>query len=143
MSGAPKSLAEAVGRIHEQARGLLALHIIRRDDMPHMIAAAISGHEESAQLLFQVNSLLTRILDAPADAPMECGCCGTPLHRGRFAFVIASPDIADPEAGLGLAICYRCGTSLGAIKAAALKALRGFWPDGRFIDVTHPHGGRA
>ena len=106
------------------------------------VAAAISGDTEAAQLLYQVNGLLARIIAAPADAPMECGCCGTPLDGGRFAFVIASPDIANPEVGMGLAICRRCGTTLGAIKAAALTALRGFWPDGRYVDVTHP-GGRA
>ncbi len=143
MSAPSNTLAEAVGRIHEQARGLLAVHVIRRDDMPHMIAAAISGDAEAAQLLVEVNTMLARIIAAPADAPMECGCCGTALAGGRFAFVIASADTANPEAGVGMAICRRCGTTLGAIKAAALKALRGFWPDGRFIEVTHSDGGRA
>lgn len=140
MSHAPNSLAEAVGRIQAHARGLLTFQVIRRDDVPAMIAAATGGDAEAMQLLHQVNSLLIRIVSAPADTPMECGCCGTPLANGRFAFVIASPDIADPEGGLGLAICRRCGTTLGSIKAAAVRALKMIWPEARPVAIHRTAG---
>lgn len=143
MSAYPGTLNDAVSRVQAEAGGLLALHIVRIQDVPNLLGGALSGHADAAHLLTAVNDLLHRIGQAPASRPMQCACCGSDLQPGRFALAIATPDIADPSAGLGMAICRRCGTTLGAIKAAALKALRGFWPDGRFIEVTHPDGDRA
>lgn len=143
MSVRPSTLAQAVQAIQDEAGGLLSLHVICREDGPRLIAGALSGNWKATQLLVQVTDLLHRIDAAPASSPMQCGCCGSNLHSGRFALVIATSDISDPSAGLGLAICRRCGTSQGAIKGAALTALRCIWPDGRYVDVTHPDGGRA
>jgi len=136
-------LAQALQALQAEAGGLLSLHVIRRDDASRLIAGALSGDRGAAQLMLQVNDLLHRISAAPASSPMQCGCCGSDLQGGRFAIAIATPDISDPSAGLGMAICRRCGTSLGAIKAAALTALRCIWPDGRFVTPTHSDGGRA
>jgi hypothetical protein len=143
MSARLDILAQAVQALQAEAGGLLSLHVIRRDDASRLIAGALSGDRGAAQLLVAVNDLLQRIGAAPASTPMQCGCCGGDLQAGRFALAIATPDISDPSAGLGMAICRRCGTSLGAIKAAALTALRCIWPDGRFVTPTHSDGGRA
>jgi len=143
MSARPGALAQAVQALQAEAGGLLSLHVIRQDDGPRLIGGALSGDREAAQLMLQVSDLLQRISDAPASSPMQCGCCGGDLQAGRFALAIATPDIRDPSAGLGMAICRRCGTSLGAIKAAALTALRCLWPDSRFVTPTHSDGGRA
>jgi len=143
MSARPGTLADAVARVQQQAGGLLALHVVRQDEAARLIVGAVSGDREAAQLLVAVNDLLHRIGAAPASSPMQCGCCGSDLQAGRFALAIATPDISDPSAGLGMAICRRCGITLGAIKAAALTALRCIWPDGRFVTPTHPSGGRA
>ncbi len=143
MSARPGTLAQAVQALQAEAGGLLSLHVIRQGDGPRLIVGALSGNREAAQVMLQVSDMLQRIGNAPASSPMQCGCCGSNLQAGRFALAIATPDILDPSAGLGMAICRRCGTSLGAIKAAALTALRCIWPDGRFVDITHPDGGRA
>jgi hypothetical protein len=143
MSARAGTLAQAVQAIQDEAGGLLSLHVIRREDGPRLIAGTLSGDREAAQLLVQVIDLLHRIDTAPASSQMQCGCCGSNLHGGRFAIAIATSDISEPSAGLGMAICRRCGTSLGAIKAAVLTALRCIWPDGRFVTPTHSDGGRA
>lgn len=143
MSAYPGTLNDAVSRVQDEGGGLVALYVFRIQDVPNLLGGALSGHADAAHLLIAVNDLLHRIGSAPASSPMQCACCGSDLTPGRFALALASADIADPKAGLGLAICRRCGTTLGAIKAAALTALRCIWPDGRFIDVTHPGGGRA
>ena len=115
MSARPGTLAQAVQTLQAEAGGLLSLHVIRQDDGPRLSGGALSGDREAAQLMLQVSDLLQRISDAPASSPMQCGCCGGDLQAGRFALAIATPDIRDPSAGLGMAICRRCGTSLGAI----------------------------
>lgn len=143
MSAHPGPLAQAVQALQLEAGGLLALHVIRQEDGPSLIAGGLSGNREAAQVMLQVSDLLQRIGGAPASSPMQCGCCGSNLQAGRFALAIVTPDILDPSAGLGMAICRRGGTSLGAIKAAALTALRCIWPGGRFVTPTHSDGGRA
>ncbi len=142
MTAHPATLVQAVQALQAEAGGLLSLHVIRQDDGPRLIAGALSGNHEAAQVMLQVSDLLQRISDAPASSSMQCGCCGSNLQAGQFAIAIATPNILDPSAGLGMAICRHCGTSLGAIKAAALTALRCIWPDLRSITITHP-GGRA
>lgn len=135
MKAEPSPLAEGIARVHDEAAGVLSVHVVRVSDAPGLICAAVSGNERAAQLVVQVNDLLHRIGAAPANSPMQCGCCGSDLRPGRFAFAIATPDIADPSAGLGMAICRRCGTSLGAITAAAVRALQLIWPNARPVTI--------
>lgn len=138
----PTTWGEAVRQVHDEAAGLLSIVIVRQEDAAHLVVDALAGDDAAATLLNQVNDCLHRIQAAPTRNRTQCGCCSADLRAGHFAIVIASPDTNDPSAGLGLAICRRCGTSLGAIKAAALTALRCIWPDLRSITITHP-GGRA
>lgn len=142
MKASPSPLAEGIARIHSEAAGVLSVHVVRMSDAPGLIYAAVSGNQEAAQVVVQVNDLLLRIDAAPAHSPMQCGCCGSNLKPGRFALAITTPDIADPSAGLGMAICRRCGISVGAITAAAVRALQLIWPGGRVISV-HGTAGRA
>ena len=135
--------ANDIRRLHDAAAGLLNLDVVRRCDAPGLMLAAVAGSADAARLLLDVSDFLARIQSAPAAAPMECGCCGKPLRQGRYNLVVARPAEGDTARGLGLAICYRCGTSLGAIKAAATTALRLIWPQARCIEITHHDGGRA
>ncbi len=145
MSGHPKpaTWAEAVRQVHEEAAGVLSVVIVRQCDAVHLALDALSGDDTAAALLLQVNDCIQRIEGASARNRTQCGCCGANLASGRYAVVIASPDVSDPSAGLGMAICRRCGPTVGAIKAAAMSALRLIWPDLRPVQVTHPEGGRA
>ena len=135
--------ADDIRRLHDDAAGLLNLDVVRRCDAPGLMLAAAAGNADAARLLLDVNDFLARIQSAPAKSPMECGCCGKPLRQGSYNLVVARPAEGDMAKGLGLAICYRCGTSLGAIKAAAITSLRLIWPQARCIEITHPDGGRA
>ena len=139
----PATLAGAIQQFHEEAAGVLGITIVRRQDAARLALDALAGDDTALTLLRQVNDCLQRIDAAPAGNRTQCGCCGSDLAAGRFAIVIASPEISDPSAGLGLAICSRCGVTAGAIKAAAVRALRLIWPGLRPVTVTHPAGGRA
>ena len=135
--------ADNILRLHDAAAGLLSLDVVRRSDAPGLMLAAVAGDADAARLLLDVNDFLERIQSAQASDPMQCGCCGKPLRQGRYSLVVARPTQGGTERGLGMAICYRCGTTLGGIKAAAITSLRLIWPEARSIEITCPDGGRA
>lgn len=141
MSAVPTEWANRIRSIHAKANGLLTLDVVRKCDVPGLVGAALAGDDQAARLLRAVTNCLGLIQDAPAHAPMQCGCCAKSLRQGRYAIVVAHPDTLDPADVLGLAICARCGPTLGEVKAAAVRALRLLWPDSR--PITHVDGGRA
>lgn len=142
MNAPDPAWAASIRRVHHDARGVLALDVVQRADMPDVLIAALAGDADALQLARQVNDTLRRIQDAPVHDPMQCACCCAPLRGGKFAVVVASPEAnPDARAALALAICTRCGPTPGARNAAAQRALRCIWPDLR--PVTHPNGGRA
>lgn len=143
MSARPGTLAESLAAVQAESGGLLSLYVLRPGDSERLLAGVLAGDREATQVFVAATEMLQRIHAAKCTVPMQCGCCGSNLEPRRFALAIATPDVADPFAGVGMAICRRCGTSLGAIKAAALTALRCIWPDGRFVTPTHSDGGRA
>ncbi len=143
MTAAPEDWAASMRRIGEEAAGMVTLDVVRRCEMPDLLAEALAGDAEAAWLLRTVRHCLPLIRNAPAQAPMECACCCKPLRDSRFAIGVVRPGTANPAHGLTLAICLRCGPTVGAIQAAAGKALRQLWPDLRLVTVTHPEGGRA
>ncbi len=134
---------EAVERLHVEAAGLLDLTVVRRSDMPHLIGAALSGDAGAADLMCLVSDALRGIENAPAAESKQCARCAGGLPGRRFALVIAQPAVSDPQQHMVMAICPRCGTSLGGIKAAATAALRLIWPDVREVRITPGAGGRA
>ena len=139
----PTPWHEAVMRLHIEAAGLLNLDVVRRIDMPHLVSAALTGDADAADLVRLVSDALRGIEDAPAAESKQCARCAAELSGGRFALVIAKPAVSDPQRHLVMAICPRCGTSPGGIKAAATAALRLIWPDVREVRITHGEGGRA
>jgi len=134
--------AEGVTALHDEAAGMLTLDVILQRNVPRLIAAALDGCEDTARLLTALNSALQQIGTAPASRPAQCGCCGTALQAGKFAIVIARPNTCDPVHGLGTAICTRCGPTRGAVKAAAVRAVKLIWPNARPISI-HGTAGRA
>lgn len=136
----PATLAEGVRQMHVEAAGLLGVNIVRQADVPRLLLDSLTGDEAATMLLQQVSDCIQRIQEAPADRRTQCGCCGSDLHSSKFSIVIASPEIPDPSAGLAMAICFRCGTTVGAIRAAAIRALKLLWPDLRPVTITHTGG---
>lgn len=121
---------------------MLTLDVILQKDVPRMVAAMLGGCQDTARLLTALNSALQQIGTAPASSRPQCGCCGTELHAGKFAIVICRPNTCDPIHGMGLAVCRRCGPTLGAIKAAAVRAVKLIWPNARPITI-HAAAGHA
>ncbi len=137
------ALQEGVQRVSDEAGGMLTLQVIQRQDMPAIIADAICGSAEAAQLMRLTNQVLANIQGAPRRKPMLCGCCPRALRGGRYAIIIAQPACDDPTQGLSMAICPKCGPTYGAIQAAAAVALRRIWPNLRPVTIRHSKGGRA
>ncbi len=135
------ALQEGVQRVNDEAGGLLTLQVIQRQDMPAIIADAICGSAEAAQLMRLTNQVLANIQGAPRQKPMLCGCCPRALRGGRYAIIIARPACDDPTQGLSLAICRKCGPDFDAIQAKAAVALARIWPNLRRVTITHPGGG--
>ena len=135
------ALQEGVQRVNDEAGGVLSLQVIQRGDMPALISDALAGSGEAMELLRLVRETMDGIQGAPRRKPMLCGSCPKALRNGRFSIVLAKPACDDPTQGVAMMICAKCGSSIGAIQAAALVALRRIWPDARPITVTHPDGG--
>ena len=107
-----------------------------------MAADVLNGHLEHVELLGIVGDVVARTY-AAKDRGKPFLCCACPAELvGPFAVVIASPGDAPLARGLGMGVCPTCGPDLDAIEDAALRGLRGFWPDLRRINV-HPVAGRA
>lgn len=52
MSGSSKaSWIDGVQRIHDEAAGLLTLDVVRQDDVPGLIGAALAGDADTGRLL--------------------------------------------------------------------------------------------
>lgn len=135
--------AAGVQRLHDEAAGVVHLDVVRQTDMPRLILAGLGGNVEAGRLLLAVTDALRRIQCAPADAPMECACCGKALKASRYSIVVVQPAVNDPADRMTMAICGRCGPTVGAIKAAATRSLQSIWPNVRPIEITHSEGGRA
>jgi len=140
--GVSSTLAEGITALHDEAAGMLTLDVILYTDVPRLAATALDGCQDTVRLLIALGSALRQIGAAPANSPAECGCCGAALRPGRFAIVIARPNICDPVHGLATAICTRCGPTRGAVRAAAVRAVKLIWPNARPVTI-HGAAGHA
>jgi hypothetical protein len=104
--------AAGVQRLHVEAAGIVHLGVVRQTDMQRLVLAGLNGSVEAGRLLLAVTDALRRIQGAPADAPMECACCGKALKASRYSIVVVRPSVSDPAARMTLAICGRCGPTL-------------------------------
>ena len=126
--------------LHNEAGGLMRLHVFRQVDAPELIGHAIAGDAEAVRLMRALNDALARINEAPRRYPLLCGSCPRPLRKTDFAVVLALPHRDDPSLCLSMGICKRCGTEPDVIEMKALDAFRRIWPDARPIAIPTPHG---
>ncbi len=130
-------LVDGIGVIHREADGVLVVDVVRRQDCPELLLAALGGDLHSMNLLWSVYLSLDNIAKAPRNRPMLCGSCPRPLNGDAdFAIVIAAPENADRTKALGMAICTGCAATVPAITAKAAEALRKIWPDLRHVEVS-------
>lgn len=143
MSTASEVWAEGVQRLHVEAAGVLAVHVVQPADIPAILGFALAGDPQATRLATMLSQTLRGIQEAPRSRPMLCGSCPRPLRTGRFAIVLTMPDRDNPSQGMALAICERCGSTDAVIRQRATVALRRLWPNVRPITVTDPVGGHA
>ena len=129
------SLAAGIKAIHREAQGVLGLDIIRREDMPDVIGAAVAGDARALMLFRAVCTTLERIKAAPTADPLLCASCPKALNDGNFAVVVASPTDGHPAHGLALCVCTGCATSVPDITTKAAALLRSVWPDLRSVTI--------
>ena len=137
------SWAAEMKAVQSEAGGLMSLHVIRPEDTHALLLRIIQGDPEAEQISGALWDTLKRIKGAPRHTPMLCASCPRPVRRDNFAVVLATPEVANPERCLGLAICSRCATTPDAIRDKAVQALRRIWPDARPVTIHPTQAGRA
>lgn len=131
--------AEAGG---DEAGALLSCQVVRPTDRFGLLAYALAGNDEAAQLLHAADDAIKRIEAAPKRRRMLCGCCPRVLRDKRYAVVVVRAAREDCRQGMTLAICQHCASGKAAVEAKAVVALTRIWPDLRQINVA-PEAGRA
>lgn len=139
---ASETLERGIRLVHEEAGGVLSVTVLMPEDLPEMLAHAILGNPEAAQIAALTRRFMTRIRPAPHRS-MLCATCPRPLRPGKFAIGFANAYRDDPAQALAFGLCRHCAPDHKAALAAAHRALRGFWPDARLIDPPRAEGGRA
>jgi hypothetical protein len=134
--------AEGVMQLHDEAAGVLRLHILLPHKALDLFATALTGNAEAVRLVHALADALRQIETAPSDRPMECACCRRPLHGGAI-ICVAFADRSDPGCGVTFALCRVCTSNAASVPAKAVEALQTLWPEGRMIEITHPAGGAA
>lgn len=140
---APRSWADGVRAVHEEAAGVLTLLVIRQSEAVDLMTEAIQGDAEAARLLTLIAHTSKRIdVARRTRAPMLCVSCPRPLLDNKFAFVVAGPAGGDAVNHIAVAVCKKCGRTREDITRKATAGLKRLWPDLRPISV-HPTAGRA
>lgn len=148
MNTLPKKseLQAGVEKLAAESGGLLTMDAVRTCDLPHLLTDALFGDAEAQALVKPVMHVMSKVASAPKRRPMLCASCPRPLREGdKFAAVVVRGAVDDPTRAITMAVCRRCGPTLGAIKAAAAVGLRGVFPEARDlgdVDLKQP-GGRA
>lgn len=140
MSADQVTLEEGVNALHQEAGGLLGVEVIRHGDAMALILASAAGDARASLLLRALGETLEKIRTAPRRSTMLCASCSRPLSDGKFAVVVAMPEIDHPAHGLTLAVCTRCATTIPAITEKAATTLREIWPDLRRISISSTAG---
>lgn len=133
------ALAEHLRTIHRDGSGVIELHILQREDMAPLLAAAYLGESTAAQLALAVNDALRNIQNPPGKQPMLCCCCARPLEGGNFAIGLAMPSCTDATGALAFAVCEQCATTRNEIMSKAMTSLRAIWPDLQPVSFSAGH----
>ena len=144
MSASRAEWVASIRAIGQQADGILAVEIVRQEDLPDIVASVMLGNIDAGRLLEAVVGALDHINAAPRSRPCLCSCCPRPLRkRSHFTLAVAMPERSDASHYLALAVCARCGRTNTEIKPKVTSALQKLWPDLREVAISHPQGGRA
>ncbi len=136
-------LADGIQKFHDQAAGLLCLHVVCPADIPDLLLQALAGDRLAGHMLRAVMEKTRRIETAPRHRRVLCASCPRGLRRGEYSVVAAFPYCDNPSRVIAMAVCSRCGTEPNAIVEKARLGLQGIWPGLRKVSITHPDGGTA
>jgi hypothetical protein len=136
--------ADGLRRVHEEAAGVLELHIIRPREMLDLLADALSG-DRRATIIAQaaLDTVATVSRTAASGHAKLCLSCPRELMDQQFTVVLVVPERSHPSKAIGAAMCHACGLTESDIRNKAAVAFRGIWPDLRPITITHQTGGHA
>ncbi len=139
----PDTLGDGLRQLQRDSGGVVLLQIVRPPEAGALATLAAGGDTEAGQLLEAAMQIIDRVAAAPGREPVRCSGCGAAIRRMRFTCAVVLPFQAASTAGLGMAICFGCGTEISAIMDATQKAVRRILPLTRAIRPTHATGGRA
>ena len=139
---APRSWAEGMRAVHDQAAGAVMVEIITPGIMVEMIGEALAGDADVLQRLSVANEFIREARGSPEHRPMLCGTCPQPIRETPFNMALAIPARDDAENVICIGICQKCGTRPAELLARAQEAFRKIWPDLRAVSI-HPTAGRA
>ncbi len=142
-SAARAKACALVRELHCDAAGAIELQIIRPREASALAELAGAGNERARIFLNAGTDLVRQIAAMPTDHPAQCAACARRIRKMRFSAAVVLPYRADASCSMGFAICWRCGTEIPQIRAAAIGALRSLWPAAREIRLTNEAGGRA
>ncbi len=138
-----ESLGDGLRALHRESGGVVLLQIVRPLEAGALAELAAGGDAEAEQLLEASLQVIQRVASASRRDPVCCAACKARVLGMQFACAVVLPYQASADAGIGMAICWGCGTEPAAILAAAQNAIRELWPNTRAIRATHTTGGRA
>ncbi len=119
--------ADDLQKIHDQAGGLLCLHVVCPADLPDLLLEALAGDRLAGHLLQAVMEKTRCIETAPRHRRMLCAACPRGLRRGEYSVVTAFPNCDDPSHMIALAVCTMCATEPDAIAEKARLGLQQIW----------------
>ncbi len=138
-------LRRGVNRVHCEAAGVLAIQIVRYNDLAALLFAAAGGDQVATRTIEILGKFLAGVGRASRRKPALCATCDRALRRSRFACVIVKPFRDDAAEALCLAICASCvpDGSVADIEARAFDFLKRIWPESRTLDPGQIHVDRG
>jgi hypothetical protein len=114
------------GLLNDEGGGLQHARLVRPDDVPEMLAAALLGDRTAGSMLRAVSESIDRITRAPRSRPVLCAACPAPIRSPTgTTFGVLLPAVDAPRTVLAFALCPQCIAAASADPGAALlKAIR-------------------
>jgi hypothetical protein len=84
VSGPPLDWADRVRRLHQEANGVVTVHIMQPSALPALERASSRGDEQATRLLDTLTRVSHRLKTAPPRKPERCICCPMPVRSMYF-----------------------------------------------------------
>jgi hypothetical protein len=120
---------DGILHFHAAARGALETYIVAADDYPLLLARAAVGEPTATALARAITGWMQKAIGPGSDfLCLDCDVRFGPNAAAPAAFSVSLP-FASQDCCLVTGICAACVRSGKDLQAAALRRMRGIWPD--------------